>query len=149
MRELGMEASTLLLERNIVTDRTIASIFNRPSTAHFLRLLRLRFGDGTPLSRELAWYDLTAVPEMQAWDVQGSVYQFLSERCGIILSHGEQTIEAILSSPQESEVFGFIEPQPCLLMKRKTFARTGQIIEYVEGVFRGDAYAYRLQLALP
>lgn len=149
MRELGMEASTLLLERSVVTDRTIASIFNRPSTAHFLRLLRLRLGDGMPLSRELAWYDLTAAPEIQAWDVQGSAYQFLSERCGIIFSHGEQTVEAILSSPQESEVFGFNEPQPCLLMKRKTFARSGQIIEYVEGVFRGDAYAYRLQLALP
>jgi GntR family transcriptional regulator len=44
--------------------------------------------------------------------VQGSAYQFLGERCGIALSHGEQTIEAVLSSEAEAEVFGFTEPQP-------------------------------------
>ena len=127
MRELGME----------------------PSTTRFLRLLRLRLGDGVVLSRELAWYDLGVAPEMEDWDVEGSAYRFLAERCGIALSHGEQSVEAVLSSPEEGAAFGFSEPQPCLLMKRKTYARSGQIVEYVEGTFRGDAYAYRLELAIP
>ncbi len=146
MRELGMEPSTRLLERGIVTDRTISSIFGRPSNARFLRLVRLRLGDGIPLSREVAWYDLSAAPEMADWNIEGSAYQFLSERCGIALSHGEQMIEAVLSSAAESAVFEFAEPSPCLLMKRKTYSRSGQVIEYVEGTFRGDAYAYRLTL---
>lgn len=149
MRELGMEASTRLLSREVVTDRTIASLFGRPSTARFLRLLRLRLGDGTPLSRELAWYDLTLAPQMEDWDIQGSAYQFLSERCGICLSHGDQTIEAVMSSAEESAVFGFAEASPCLLMKRRTYSLSGQVVEYVEGTFRGDAYAYRLTLSLP
>lgn len=148
MRELGMEPSTQLLEHGIVTDRTIASIFGRTSTARFLRLVRLRLGDDVPLSRELAWYDLTAAPELEHWDMQGSAYRFLTERSGIALSHGEQTIEAVMSSEAESQVFGFAEPHPCLLMKRKTYSRAGQIVEYVEGTFRGDAYAYRLTLGL-
>ncbi len=148
MRELGMVPSTRLLEHGVVTDRTLASIFGRPSTAPFLRLVRLRLGDGIPLSREVAWYDLTAAPALADWDIQGSAYRFLSERCGIALSHGEQTIEAVMSSGPESEVFEFNTPSPCLLMKRKTFSKTGQIIEYVEGTFRGDAYAYRLTLNL-
>ena len=148
MRELGMEPSTRLLEHSIVTDRTISSIFGRPSTARFLRLVRLRLGDGIPLSREVAWYDLTVAPELADWNIEGSAYQFLSERCGIALSHGEQMIEAVLSSEAESAVFEFAEPSPCLLMKRKTYTQSGQIIEYVEGTFRGDAYAYRLTLNL-
>ncbi|MDP1658236.1 MAG: GntR family transcriptional regulator [Methylotenera sp.] len=148
MRELGIEPSTRLLEHGIVTDRTIASIFNRPSTARFLRLVRLRLGDGIPLSREIAWYDLTAAPELAKWNHEGSVYQFLIDRCGIALSYGEQTIEAVISSDIEADAFGFTESAPCLLMKRKTFSFSGQIIEYVEGTFRGDAYAYRLRLSL-
>ncbi len=148
MRELGMEPSTRLLERSVTTDRTIASIFGRPSTARFLRLVRLRLGDGTPLSREVAWYDLTAAPELEMWDVEGSAYRFITERSGIALSHGEQTIEAAMSSPEEMAAFGYPEPMPCLLMKRRTFSRSGQIVEYVEGTFRGDAYAYRLTLRL-
>jgi GntR family transcriptional regulator len=148
MRELGMEPSTRLLERSVLSDRTIASIFGRPSTARFLRLIRLRLGDGIPLSREVAWYDLTAAPELELWDVEGSAYRFLTERSGIALSHGEQTIEAAMSSPEEMSAFGYTEPMPCLLMKRRTFSRSGQIVEYVEGTFRGDAYAYRLTLKL-
>ena len=148
MRELGMEPSSRLLERSITTDRTVASIFGRPSTARFLRLVRLRMGDGVPLTREVAWYDLTAAAELENWDVEGSAYRFISERCGIALSHGEQSIEAILSSAEEMAAFGYTEPAPCLLLKRKTFSRSGQIVEYVEGTFRGDAYSYRLTLKL-
>lgn len=148
MRELGMEPSTRLLEHGIVTDRTIASIFNRPSTARFLRLVRLRLGDGIPLSREVAWYDLTAAPELAEWDHEGSAYRFLTDRCGIALAYGEQTIEAVMSSKVEADAFGFTESAPCLLMKRKTVSISGQIIEYVEGTFRGDAYAYRLRLSM-
>jgi GntR family transcriptional regulator len=148
MRELGMEPSTRLLERSVLSDRTIASIFGRPSTARFLRLIRLRLGDGIPLSREVAWYDLSAAPELEGWNVEGSAYRFLTERSGIALSHGEQTIEAAMSSPEEMSAFGYSEPMPCLLLKRRTFSRSGQIVEYVEGTFRGDAYAYRLTLKL-
>lgn len=148
MRELGMTPSTRLVERDLVTDRTMSSLFGRPTTARFLRLVRVRLGDGTPLSREVAWYDLTAAPELADWDVVGSAYQYLYERCGIALTRGEQTIEAVMSSAAETEVFEFAEPGPCLLMKRKTYSIAGQMIEYVEGTFRGDAYAYRVTLNL-
>jgi GntR family transcriptional regulator len=146
MRELGIEPATRLLERAVVTDRLLASLFGRPSNAEFLRLVRLRLGDGVPLSREVAWYDLTAAPELADWDVAGSAYRFLTERCGIALSHGEQTIEAVLCSETEAAAFGLAAPAPCLLMKRKTLSRAGQVVEYVEGTFRGDAYAYRVTL---
>ncbi len=146
MRELGMTASTQLLEQKIVTDRTIASLFSRPASARFLRLVRVRLGDGNPLSREVAWYDLTVAPALAEWDAEGSAYQFLEQHCGLKLTHAEQTIEAVLSNHDEALVFGFAEPGPCLLLKRKTYADTGQMLEYVEGTFRGDAYTYRVKL---
>lgn len=148
MRELGMKPSTRLMERDIVTDRTLSSLFERPTTAQFLRLVRVRLGDGTPLSREVAWYDLSAAPALTEWNVVGSIYQYLYEHCGIALTCGEQTIEAVMSSPTEMAVFEFAEPGPCLLLKRKTYSASRQMIEYVEGTFRGDAYAYRLTLNL-
>jgi GntR family transcriptional regulator len=112
----------------------------------FLRLVRVRSGDAVPLSREVAWYDLTAAPALEYWDTSGSAYAFLQERCGITLAQAEQSIEAVMSSAEESQVFGFTVPGPCLLIKRRTFTTTGQLIEYVEGTFRGDAYTYRLKL---
>ncbi|QWF71533.1 GntR family transcriptional regulator [Methylomonas paludis] len=146
MRELGMQPSTLLLERAIVQDRTVSSLFGRPSTAEFLKLVRIRLGDEIPLSRECAWYDLTLAPELANWDVSGSAYAFLQEHCGIILTHADQSIEAVMNNQVEAEAFGFDKPEPCLLLKRKTYSVAGPMVEYVEGTFRGDAYTYRVKL---
>ncbi|HPE62039.1 MAG: GntR family transcriptional regulator [Thiothrix sp.] len=148
MGELGIAPSTRLLERETGCNRTIASIFQRPSNAPFLKLVRLRLGDGSPMTREVAWYDLTLAPALADWDVSGSVYRFLAGHCGITLASGEQTIEAAMSNASEMEAFGFVEPGPCLLLKRKTYTTTGQMVEYVEGTFRGDAYTYRINLQM-
>lgn len=149
MRELGIEASTRILEQAVVEDRTIASIFNRPASNRFLRIVRLRLGDGNPMSREVAWYDLTPAAALAQWSGDGSAYQFLQERCGLALHHAEQTIEAVICNEDERQVFGFEQPGPCLLLKRKTFADNGVMVEYVEGTFRGDAYTYRVELKMP
>lgn len=145
MRELGREPSSVILEQTAATNRSIASIFSLPSNAAFLKLVRIRSGDGVPLSHEKAWYSLTAAPALLHADLSRSVYAFLDERCGLRLTHCEQTIEAATPTPEECEIFGFSQPEPCLLIKRCSYAGK-QMIEYVEGVFRGDAYTYRLKL---
>ncbi len=148
MRELGITPSTQILEHQIVVDRTIASIFNRPASTKFLRLIRVRLGDDIPLSREMAWYDLTVAPALADWNGDGSAYQYLEKYCDVGLVHAEQTIEAVICDEAEAAVFGFNQPGPCLLLKRKTYADNGQIVEYVEGTFRGDAYTYRVNLKI-
>jgi GntR family transcriptional regulator len=57
-------------------------------------------------------------------------------------------MEAAMSNSEEILAFGFNEPMPCLLLKRKTYTTSGQMVEYVEGTFRGDAYTYRITLRL-
>ena len=143
MEELGMVPSTQVLSRRIVLDRTMASVFKRPSTAQFLQITRVRLADACPMSREVAWYDLTAAPELADWDGQGSAYGLLKAASGIELERADQSVEAVMSDAEETRVFGFERPGPCLLLKRHTYASTGQLVEYVEGTFRGDAYAYR------
>ncbi len=147
MRELGKLPSTRLLVCEVVQDRRLASIFQRPSHAQFLHIERIREADGVPMTRELAWYDLTLAPGMADWDGGGSAYERLRQLCGVTLGGAEQTVEAVLSSAAESDAFGFAQPQPCLLFKRMTRDTAGQLVEYVEGTFRGDAYVYRMQLA--
>ncbi|MDD2724990.1 MAG: GntR family transcriptional regulator [Methylovulum sp.] len=146
MREQGKVASSRVLEYGIVSERTIACIFKRPSAAIFLHIIRLRLADNVPMTREVAWYDLSAVPDLEKWDTSGSIYTFLQDTCGIPLVYAEQTIEAVISNEKEAEVFGFDKPEPCLLLKRHSYSASGQLIEYVEGTFRGDAYVYKLKL---
>jgi GntR family transcriptional regulator len=146
MRELGKTPSSHILQRVVVSDRSIASIFGVPAPASFLKLVRVRSGDGVPLSREVAWYNLSAAPQLAEGDLSGSVYAFLDERCGLPLTHCEQTIEAAMPTEEECGIFGFTECLPCLLIKRRSYTHGDLMMEYVEGLFRGDTYSYRLKL---
>ena len=146
MRLLGKVPSSRILERQVVSDRSIASIFGLPSPAHFLKLVRVRSGDGVPLSREVAWYSLTAAPDLEHRDLSGSVYAVLAERCGAPLIYCDQTVEATMPNEEECKIFGFTQPVPCLLIKRRSYMHGDVMMEYVEGLFRGDTYTYRLRL---
>ncbi len=145
MREMGRTPSSRILEREIVEDRQIASIFDLPSTTPLLKLVRIRYGDDVPLSYEKAWYSLNAARFLADADVTASMYAQLAQG-GVALAYCDQTIEATLPDALESQVFGFENPVPCLLIKRRSYNRRDVMVEYVEGLFRGDAYTYRLRL---
>jgi GntR family transcriptional regulator len=147
MREVGRVPSSKILAQKVVRDRSIASIFNLPSTTRILKLERVRFGDGIPLSHETAWYNIAAAPGLVDGDLSKSVYEQLAE-CGTPLLYCQQAIEAVTPSAEECKIFGFTEPVPCLLIKRRSFGHSEQVLEYVEGLFRGDLYTYRLKLTV-
>ena len=147
MRELGQTASSDILECGSVQDRAVASIFGLPSTTPLLKLDRVRRGDGIALSHEIAWYNLRVVPGLANADLSKSVYAALAEQ-GVRLDHCEQSIEAATPTPEECSIFGYEAPVPCLLIKRRSFDVEGRMIEYVEGLFRGDSYVYRLKLRI-
>jgi GntR family transcriptional regulator len=142
---LGQVPSTRVLEREVVSDRSMASLFGLPSEAPFLKLVRLRLADGRPISLESAWYNLTAAPSLTSIDGSGSIYRQL-EADGSPLEYCDQTIDAVLPSEEEVEIFSMPNAAPCLLIRRKSYLRGGTMVEYVEGVFRGDAYSYRMRL---
>jgi GntR family transcriptional regulator len=145
MRDLGREPSARIIEHEVVSDRSIASLFELPSSAQFLRLVRVRSGDGVPLALESAWYSLDAAPAVANYDPHASIYAQLL-RDGLPLAYCDQAIEATMPNPFECEIFGFKTPVPSLLIKRRSYTRAGVMVEYVEGMFRGDAYTYRLRL---
>lgn len=147
MSELGRVPSSKVLEFGVRSDRAIASLFDLPSNTPLLKVERVRSGDSIPLSHEVAWYNLSAVPSLAGFSPEGSIYRQLAAS-GTQLCSCEQSIEATLPTSQECRIFGFTSPLPCLLIKRKSYDGAGRMIEYVEGLFRGDQYAYRLKLGL-
>ncbi|MBE7202114.1 MAG: UTRA domain-containing protein, partial [Parafilimonas terrae] len=79
--------------------------------------------------------------------LSGSVYAFLAQHEGGRLVRCDQTVEATMPTTSECEIFGFESPIPCLLIKRHSYNQHSVMIEYVEGLFRGDVYRYRLSLS--
>jgi GntR family transcriptional regulator len=69
MHDFAGEPSSMILERKVVHDWSIAAIFGVPFTLPFLKLVRVRRDNGMALSRETAWYNITAVPALREADL--------------------------------------------------------------------------------
>lgn len=148
MAEIGKKAASEVLLKQVEQNADIAAIFAVEAGTPFLHLIRVRYADGVAMTREEAWLNLTLAPQLQDWNGQGSSYEFLRLTCGIHFAYASQTVEAVNSSMADNAAFGFEQPQPCLLLKRKAYTGQQQLIEYVEGTFRGDLYTYQVELVV-
>ncbi len=69
-----------------------------------------------------------------------SFYELLSDRYGIVIVGGHQTIEPTVTDEDESAALGVPLHSPAFRFERVTHSETGEIIEFVESIYRGDRY---------
>lgn len=145
MQELGKVPSAQIVEAGVTRDAGVAAIMGLPEEAPLLRLKRIRFADGMPMSKELAWYNLLQAPFLENIDLSKSIYTALSES-GLALTSCDQVIHVVMATAEDLSIFGFTAEEPCMLIKRRSYTEKGMMMEYVEGRFRGDVYSYRMTL---
>ena len=69
-----------------------------------------------------------------------SFYDLLTERYGIEIVGGIQTIEPTVTNEEESEILGVPLHSPAFQFERTTRSETGTIVEFVRSIYRGDRY---------
>jgi GntR family transcriptional regulator len=124
-----------------------------PAGAHLGRLLhvspsepvvvieRLRLADRETMAIETLHVRESLVPGLTAADLEGqSFYEILSGRYGLEIVGGSQTIEPTVTNEAESDALGVPLHTPAFLFERTTRSVTGEIVEYVRSIYRGDRY---------
>jgi GntR family transcriptional regulator len=102
---------------------------------------RLRLADGETMALETLHVRDALVPGLSAADLEHrSFYELLRERYGIVIGGGVQTIEPTVTNEDESEALGVPLHSPAFLFERFTRSETGEIVEFVHSVYRGDRY---------
>ncbi len=102
---------------------------------------RLRLADEETMAIETLHVPESRVPGLTPKDLdQGSFYELLSERYGITIVGGLQTIEPTVTNEEESGALGVPLHSPAFLFERTTRAETGDIVEFVRSIYRGDRY---------
>jgi GntR family transcriptional regulator len=109
---------------------------------------RLRLADTETMAIETLHVRESLVPGLTPKDLeQTSFYQLLAERYGISLAGGIQTIEPTVTNEEESEALGVPLHSPAFLFERTTRAETGEIVEFVRSIYRGDRYRLVTELS--
>jgi GntR family transcriptional regulator len=111
---------------------------------------RLRLADGESMAIETLHVRESHVPGLTQKDLEErSFYELLSDRYGIVITGGEQTIEPTVTDEEESDALGVPLHSPAFRFERVTHSEQGEIVEFVESIYRGDRYKLVTSLNRP
>ena len=150
MRRRGMKPGSRTLElTTTLAGARLAHRLGVSPEARLIRVKRLRLADSQPMAMEVLHVPEALVPGLTRADFEDhSFYELLSERYGIIIATGTQSIEPTVTSEEESEVLGVPLHTPAFLFERTTVSESGRIVEFVRSIYRGDRYRLVADLVL-
>lgn len=148
VRSRGGKPTTCVLEAKVVaaTPEVSAALRILPKTETIM-LSRLRLADGEPLAIETAHLPLARFPGLLTHNFEvESLYDVLENKYDVKLTQAEQTIEAAIADPHESELLELPRRAAVLSIRRLTLTDAGAPVEYVCSVYRGDRYKFHSTL---
>ena len=142
MRRHGMRPGSRTLELQIVpAGARLGRVLHVSPSERVLVAQRLRLADSDSMAIETLHVREALVPGLSARDLEErSFYDTLQERYGIRIVGGIQTIEPTVTNEDESAALGVPLHSPAFLFERVTRSETGEIVEFVHSVYRGDRY---------
>ena len=148
MRQRGMRPSSRTLELRVSpAGARLGRLLHVSPSEPIVVARRLRLADGESMAIETLHVRERHVPGLTARDLeQYSFYELLRERYRIEVVGGDQTIEPTVTDEDESEALGVPLHSPAFRFERLTHSETGEAVEFVESIYRGDRY--RLVTAL-
>ena len=142
MQRRGMRPSSRTLElRTSPAGARLGRLLRVSPSEPVVIATRLRLADGESMAIETVHIRASRVPGLGARDLEErSFYVLLEERYGIEIVGGEQTIEPTVTDEDESDALGVPLHSPAFRFERLTQSAEGEIVEFVESVYRGDRY---------
>ncbi len=112
-------------------------------------LCRLRVVEEVPLSVQTAHLPAALCPKLEENDLSSSLYNLLEGRYGLTLWSGREILRARGATAWEANLLNIREGAPVMYAERITYAANGVAVEYLEAVWRGDRYDFKVSLSRP
>jgi GntR family transcriptional regulator len=151
MRRRGLRPSSRTLELRVSpAGARLGRLLHVSPSEPVVIASRLRLADGESMAIETVHVREAHIPGLTARDLEErSFYELLRDRYGIVIVGGTQTIEPTVTDEDESAALGVPLHSPAFRFERVTNSDTGEIIEFVESIYRGDRYRLVTALSVP
>jgi GntR family transcriptional regulator len=151
MRAQGLEPTSRLLDIGVVAaDEHLAARLDMLAGGRVYRLQRLRLANGEPMAVETTHLSAKRFPALRKQLARyTSLYALLGEVYGVHLAEAEETIETALATPAEAALLGTDVGLPLLQLSRHSFTDSGEPVEWVRSLYRGDRYKFVTRLRRP
>jgi GntR family transcriptional regulator len=149
IRERGMTPGARLLRGEVtVPDDEVRASLALDAGEEVNLLQRLRLADGEPLAIETSLTPCRAFPNLldDRRLLDGSLYELLAERYGVVVAFARQTVGAALITKAQGRLLKVEPGQAALEMHTVAYLADSTPVEYARSVYRADRYQYRVTL---
>lgn len=142
----GMEIQTKVLDfRWIDAPGNVADCLGLPKRTSVLRIERLRFVKGSPLSYIVNYLPRDIGQRIQRDDLLVKpLLKILNDDLGIKLAKANQKIEADIADTYVAPLLDVRVGDPLLKIERTAFDQNQRVVEWVSIWYRADRYFYRV-----
>ena len=151
MQRRGMSPASRTLELKIIpAGAQLGRLLHVSPSEPVMVAKRLRLADHETMAIETLHVRESLVPDLTAADLQEhSFYELLRNRYVTTIAGGVQTIEPTVTDEDESKALGVPLHSPAFRFERVTHSAAGEIVEFVESIYRGDRYRLVTSLSIP
>lgn len=142
MQRRGSRPRARVLSFEVVDASADVTEALRLSNGHkVISLRRVRLAGSSPMAIEWSRIPLQVCPDLvQTFDPNSSLYRELVERYGIQIVVTDEVVEASLAGTEEARLLRLRKGTPVFMFSRTSYVQSGQPVEYVKSVYRGDRY---------
>jgi len=148
MRERGLEpASRLIAYETQPAESSLAGQLEVQEGERVIQFTRLRLGSGEPMAVETVWIPAALVPGLAPADLEGSLYELLARRYGLVTGSATVTIEPVIADETTRDQLGIPHDQACLRLRMVDSDTQGRVVMVADCTYRGDRYQLSAHLA--
>jgi GntR family transcriptional regulator len=144
-----MSAGSRTIElRETHAGAAVGRALNVSPDSRVVLIRRLRLADGEPMALETLHVPADLVPGISREALENaSFYELLERDYGVVIATGMQSIEPTVTNEEESELLGVPLHSPAFLFERTSRTTTGETVEFVRSLYRGDRYRLVAELS--
>lgn len=142
LEHAGEEVESVVYEFTVVNPpANVARLLSISEDDFVYHIVRLRKANGVPMVIEYTYMPLDLIPGLKKSHLQGSIYSFIRENCGLKISSFHRTVRAIAATDEEAERLETQPNAPLLEFEQIGFLDSGAAFEYSVSHNAGDRIA--------
>ena len=144
MVEMGLKPhSEVLRQKEIIIDNTSPQSLRNKRGSNALELIRVRYGDDTPIGLQYTTIITDLCPDLASHDFRNaSLYSLLITKYNIPILRIDQTISAVIADEWHKNLLKLTKEVPLLLVTTTAYVSNCEPIETSTSYYRADKYEF-------
>jgi GntR family transcriptional regulator len=137
----------VLRQETIPASQKVAARLHIEPGAPVIVIDRLRFVQGEPIVLVTTYLPYALCPVVLGADLSAqSLYALLEKQCGLVISNGHRTLEAVPANEYEAGLLEIEKGSPLMMLDSVSYLEDGTPIEYYHALHRGDRARFEVEL---